>query len=363
MNQLDPIFNMHKIKYVDLSSMIQKNCIELKKTSAFDVFINIDSIYRKMVGENIEDYIKASKKNIQYGLVANIFNLVAHYRKFFTNNKHNNRIYLYTQFPYSSTLDNESIYPNFRTHYMDSFKVSGRYGHLGVNLSEVVPLVKTIFEFIDGVYLIESQSMEASLIPYIVSKVSNRTAIRLILTEDIYDYQYVNYNGFYVIDFGNKESRLFINKNNAIDWFKIKNHYDGKETCSSIYLPFLLSVTGDRRRGLERVKKYYKIGKSIKDINNALKDNIITEDSTNINLIVKSIEPDIRNSIIRNYSMIDIKYQYEFYKNRYERIVTSQLKDRFDFNSLRTIADEYFVNNPLLIYEMNQYHRSENVFI
>lgn len=361
MNQLDPIFNMHKIKYVELADILQKQCVELKRNSQFDIFINLDSVYRKMVGENIENYIKVSKKNIQYELVSNIFNLVAHYRKFFTSNRHTSRIYLYTQFPYTVTLDNESIDSTYRNAYMDSFKINGRYGHLGINLSEVIPLVKTIFEFIDGVYLIESQSMEASIIPYVISNTSNRVSIRIILTDDMYDYQYANYNGFYIIDFSHKDGKIFIDRNNVIDWFKIKNHYDGALTCSSIYLPFLLSVVGDKRRGIKKVKKYYKLGKSIKDINVALENNTITKDSTNINLIVKSIEPDIRNDIVKNYCMVDIPYQYEFSKNRYTRIVSSQLKDRFDFNSLRTIADEFFINNPLLIYEMNQYQET-NVF-
>ena len=60
-------------------------------------------------------------------------------------------------------------------------------------ITETIPFLHLITEYIDGVYFIESSQVENSLVPYIIEK-ENNNKINFIISGDIYDIQMVNHN-------------------------------------------------------------------------------------------------------------------------------------------------------------------------
>ena len=114
----DSLFNMYKIRYTDLNKLLVNNCKELKPSSTFSIFINLEMIVRKMTNKNILDYMNTSKVDKYKDVIAQVINLVAHYRRFFTSNKHRSYIYLYMGYPFINEYDN-NFYLSYRESYVN----------------------------------------------------------------------------------------------------------------------------------------------------------------------------------------------------------------------------------------------------
>lgn len=350
---LDPIFNLYKIKYQDLNNLLIGNCKELNSKSKIDVFINLEMIMRKFLTKPFLDYMATSRVDKHLAFISNIVNLAAHYRAFFTKNKHYNRIFLYIPYPFNIDFTNEYHIPKYRSSYKRKFYEDLNNGNLTLTLNNAIPLAKTILEYIDGVYLLYSNEIEPSVIPYIIYKEFNRSDIRLIITNDIYDFQYVNIEGFYPIR-KSKGYSAIITEDNLMSMSKMEQAYYNENIIGyNKHISCILSVIGNKKRDIPSIPNYA-MGNTLKALNKGVEEKIITPDTDNINLLAQVFPEQLISDIVRNYLCTDVKTQYESYKSYYKRLIESQLLDRFDNDSLREIADK-FIEYPLMVYEMNNY--------
>lgn len=354
----DSLFNMYKIRYVDMNKLLINNCKELKANSTFNVFINLEMIIRKMTNKNILDYMNTSRVDKYKDVIAQVINLVAHYRRFFTSNKHKSYIYLYMGYPFSNKFDN-FYYMDYRESYINRFAKATNATYLTQTLNNSLPIVKMMSEYLDGIYFLNSNVIEPSLIPYIIHDKFKRADINLVITNDIYDFQYAKIDTFYPIRIS-KGYHYIVTKENCIEKLKLEekiyNSNINKVTVNQ--LPFILSVIGDNKRD---IKKLPKIGLStiLKVIQEGIEENKINENTDNINLLCDLLPKNLIDKVITNYLVTDLSAQYENHKNEYYNYLAHDIIDRFDNASLMEISNKYFIDTPLMIEELNNYNNDK----
>jgi hypothetical protein len=222
---------------------------------------------------------------------------------------------------------------------------------------------KTIFEYIDNVYLISSGIVEASIIPMIINEDENKKSLNFIVTKDMYDYQYVN-KGYYILRPKSDRSYL-ISKGNLIDAMKQENNIVSDNTVDTEYLPFILSLLGDKKRNIDKIKGIG-LGRLLKLLRQSIDNNTLAPNVFNINLLSDILKPDIRNVLIKNYYCTDIDTQMKLLNYRDRHVILDQIKDRFDNDGLKKMNDTYFRENPISLMELtsgDKYQYKEKVDI
>lgn len=346
---MDPLFNMFKVKFAKLDELLTKHCTEITRDSRVNFFINLEPILKKLVGANIEDYLKVRTEEKTFEMISNIINLAAHYRLFFTKNKLHSKIYMYLNYPFKTMYKNRLMNPEYRKYYQHRYSKDARTIVLGNTIDNVIPFSKIILEYVDGVYLIQSESIESSLVPHIIAKESPSNTVNFVLSTDKYDYQYAN-KGFYVIRPKQDESYIVTDKN-LINILKTEEKIVNDIEVGAHFYPFILSLLGDKYRNIDKIKR---IGLSslLKTINKAIEEDIIGKDVSNINILSSIIKEEYRGLLLTNYYCTDIDTQFNLLNIKDLHSITSQLTDKFDNVALKNINDQYFRNHPLLLLEL-----------
>lgn len=360
---MDVIFNLFKVKYTKLDELIMRQCKEIGPDSKVNVFINLEPVLKKLVASNIDEYLKVKTEEKSFELISNIINLAAHYRLFFTKNKLYSKIYLYLNYPFKTNYKNRLINPDYRKNYQHKYTKDTKTLVLSNSLENVLPFVKIILEYIEGVYLIESDYIESALVPLIVTKEYPSNALNFIVTTDKYEYQYVN-KGFYIIR-PKQDVSYIVSRKNLIEMIKLEEKVLTDKTVNPDLYPFILSLLGDKYRNIEKIKRVG-LTSILKMINSAIENNIIGKDVTNINILSNIIKEEYRGMILSNYYCIDLDTQYNLlnYKDLYE--ITSQIVDKFDNIALKKINDQYFSNYPIYLLELTEARlikKKPNIFL
>ena len=347
--KMDPIFNLFKIKFTILDTLISENCKDITPKSKVNVFINLEDVIKKLANSNIEDYlrIKDNERNIEF--ISNVLNLASHYRLFFSKNRLYSKIFLYINYPFGVIYKNRLINLDFRTYYENKYSKNPNHFVLNDVLNNSLPLAKIITEYVEGVYLIFSDYIESSLTPYIITKDSNSNTVNFILTEDIYDYQYVNHN-FYLLQ-AKKEESILVTKDNVFNILKAKMDVNNDKSLDSRYIPFILALLGNKKRNIQKIKG---IGLStiIKMVNKALDEQIISKDAFNINILANMLKPEFRKQLLDNFYCTDIETQYSMLNIKDTYTITSQVIDKFDNVTLKKINNEHFQLHPIQLMEL-----------
>jgi len=327
---------------------MDKHCSHIGNTSKFNIFINLESVINKLSSSSIDQYLKV-KEDRSFELISNIINLAAHYRLFFTKNKVYSKVYIYTGNPSTKHYKNHIVLPEYRSYYQHKYSGDPNNFVLNSVLNESIPFTKIILEYVEGVYLIQGDGIESSLIPHIITKGSDEEYINFIVTTDKYDYQYACKN-FYIIR-PKRDDSYVISKENLITELKLESKIVNDKNINAQYYPFILSILGDKYRSIEKLKR---IGLStiIKMVNKAISINIIGKDVYNINILSNIIKEEYKQLLLNNYQCIDLDTQFQLLNIKDLYTITSQVIDKFDNVSLKRINDEYFINNPLSLMEL-----------
>lgn len=345
------IFNLFKIKYVKLDELILSHCKEINPKSRINFFINFESILKKLSASNVDEYLKVRNSEKIYEMIAEIINLIAHYRMYFTKNRLYSKIYMYMGYPFNITYLNQEINPDYRSDYKHKYTKDRKNFHLSNTIELAIDHVKTILEYIEGVYFITSDSIEPSIIPKIILEENKENAINFILTTDRYEYQYVN-KSLYILRPKQNDSYL-VSKENVIKIIKLEEKLINDIEVGSNFLPFILSLTGDKYRSIGKLKGVGVAG-LLKILDKGIKENIIGKDVTNINLLERIVKPDYVPLLRMNYLCTDIDSQFMRLNVRNKHSIMSQIVDKFDNVSLKKINDQYFRMYPIHLLELTE---------
>ena len=350
-----------------MNSLFEK--LDLQKVKSVSLYINLESVLGNLLRENFEDLLKTNTKqelmDSSKSLIANIINLAAHYRAYFTRSKvFSNIVFFYNDFD-ASKLYNNSIYvKNYRSNYFKNY----HNDNLDLVIDMIISSIKIasgIIDFLDCIYIVSSDTIESSAIPYYIHKDSKLKAdLNLILSKDKYDFQYVNHD--FMILYPDKEESLILHKKNIIPYLRFKNNYDDKYKVeiNPKLLPFIHSVLGDKKRSLPKVTGigFKKLYKAIEKL--YLNEYIFDEDPNTLSIehlaeLIKTnnglYDLDIRDIITHNYFCIDLDRQINIASKPSYDLIMDRVINRFDNNGLKRLNDHTFSDYPLYLIELNNY--------
>ena len=346
---VDPIFNMFKTKFtvMDKLKLLDVNADRV------DVYINLESIFKVLMTPRINNYLIATCENnniFKINLMSNIVNLAQHYRLYFAKYGKDSRVFLFWNFPKGQYKNNVYIqgYREYYNHKM--FKYDG-CEYITRSLSECHEFMKKLFNYINQVYLINGDTIDSSVVPYIIedniySTLDNTNIQKIIISNSKYDFQFVCH-GFTILE-TNRDNSCIVTKDNVIDVIKTKMNIKNESTIPIGLLPFALSLLGDRYRNIPKLSG---IGLSsiIKMVNKALDNVLITENTQDIEMLSKIISEKYRDKFIKNYLCTDVARQYLEVTPLEIQLIERQIVDKFDDNALQVINEKYFKTNPLMI--------------
>lgn len=346
---MDLFFNLFKIRYNILEKLIPGCCTTISKDSEVNVYINLEPIVKKMISSGIENELKVKNDERVIQLISCIFNIAAHYRLFFAKHKLHSNVYIYYGYPYNANYINKEINPEYRNTTSDLMLKNPKTRSLRTVINDTIPLLKTILEYIDGVYFIESNNIEPSVIPYMFYK-DNEKKFHFLVTTDRYEYQYAMLDNFYILR-PKVENSYILYKGNVIDQMKYEDKIVSDITTKPEMVSFILSILGNEYRDIPKIKRMG-LSSILKLIDKGVDRGLISNSTNNIFILSRVIKDEYLEQVMNNYMCTDIVTQYSKIKSKDLYEIHSQIIDKFDNKQLKKLNDVYFNKFPLYIMEI-----------
>lgn len=366
---IDPIFNSYKVKYILMDKLFKKIKFnderDKMKIETVNIFINLESVMMKLHREYIEESLHSLSKNeykeAYITLISNIINLSAHYRKYFTKYKiKTNIFYFYNEFNNRNKYYNIPIIDNYRKYYYDKMTGS-KYNLINELFREGIKFSNTIIDYIQKVYFLSSDSVESSCIPlYIVKENIFPSNMNIIVSNDMYDMQYVNHN--FLLIYPYKEESVILGKHNLFEFLKRKYDYENTDELSPLLINFFISVMGDKKRNLEKIKGmgFKKIYKGLVKLYKKGFIDIYVPSTLKIHQLLPLIkttngifDTEYQELIAANYQCIDIERQLKIAHKTSLDVILDNIIDKIDSRSLKELNDKIFDGHPLELEELN----------
>ena len=354
---MDLYFNMFKIKYSKLDELLED--FTFNKGEEIYIYISLESILKKLTSTitDKENIMLSSKRNII--LTSCVFNLISHYRYYFHKKSVCSKIFVYG--PESIDVDylNREYNKDYRTKLM--LMNTEETSSIGKTYNDSIKMIKTILNYIEGVNFITSGILEPSIIPLVISKYF-KTEINknFLITDDRYDYQYIK--NYFIILKPKMDRSTLIDSLNVMDILKSKTKCKNIPNPDINFLPFIISVLGDKYRNIDKIKGMG-ISRIYNEINKGLNSNIITNDIENINSLLCLVNENFHNDFLINYMTTSIFEQYKKISDVEEKYILNQIIDKYDGGYMKVINETYFIEHPLNIIEINTGIKKRNLKI
>lgn len=341
---MDIIFNMHKVRFAILDELIRQNNITFKNNKV-NFFINLEPILYRLTNKRIDEYLRLNNESKVFQIISNIFNLVAHYRLYFASRRIDSKIYVYIQYPFNSKMNNAKYNKEYRRMYTFRYVDNINNYIICENMNTALPLCRILLEYINGCYLITSGSIENSIIPSMLN-INDRT--NMILSKDIYDMQYIK-DDYKILYPKQDESFILTDNNFAKSFERIYSVGLGELTIKQ--LSFIISIMGNDKRNIYGIKGMG-MKRAISMLQSAIKNNIITPNTDNVNILLRSVKNEYRDIIETNIHCTDIGLQYDDLSVKDFYNIKEQLVDKFDNDALKDLQYRYFQDYPLMLDEI-----------
>lgn len=375
MDIIDPIFNLHKIKF----DILDKWNLVDKKTERVVVYINLDNVFKLILTPRTNNFIQAAASVHGYddymnlftrSMVSNIINLGQHYRLWFAKQSIDSRIILYWNYPVPETYRNSKYIPVYRSDYTDKHSTSMETSHILNAMKDAVDFCKKCIQYVNEVYLVSSGEIESSLVPYILNeniyKNDGINTKSFIVSNSSYEYPYVNY-GFRLISPSiKKKTPYYVTKDNVIEILKEKSRVSSTLSTDTLFLEFINAILGDHDRNIPTITGVG-IVTVIKMIETAISKGLITDTTKDIDMLKSIIKSDYRDTLEYNYHCTNFEYQYKDLEPLDIHRITSQLVDNYDERTLNEMNEKYFKLCPIdiirpkseqVLYDRNPYEHS-----
>ena len=346
--------------------------LKLEGIKSVTLYINLESILNPLHQKSYEEYLTsatADSANEEYkSVIANIINIAAHYRQYFTRERvFSNIVFFYNDFDADGKYNNSVHIKKYRLNYHDMYN-DDRYTRVNEIIRGAIEYCHKIVDFIDAVYILHSKRLDSSLIPYVCTDHKLlKSDLKIILTKDVYDWQYVNEGFLVMVPKGDDSVILYqkifmkylLYKYDMLDKYKLE--------ISPLLYPFILSVMGNKKRNLPKVKGigFKKLYRELEKL--YIKDYLSDEhpESYNIEYLNDLIRTNngfynnqIKELITDNFYAIDIEKQISISNWDNADEILSGLINRYDNNGLKRLNDKTFSDNPINLVELNNYYPS-----
>lgn len=367
MTNIDAIFNLRKVKFSKLDVLFSD--LEIKEmVQKVNIFINLESLFRKIHNKYVEEQLislqKKELKEFHMNLISNVLNLAAHYRLYFNKNKIGTNIVFYIQeMDKYVNLNNVQYCKNYRKSFIRKYTDHPELVTVNNVIRSTLNALDTIVTYVEDVYLVSSDRVESSVIPLalIDGKVLDGN-LNLMVTTDPYDMQYVNKN--FVIIYPAGEESMIVTKKNLFDVFRINEILTVEGSLPTYLLTFILSVIGDKNRGIDKVKgtSFNKVFKTLLKVYDKL--GITEDDYIGFEELVSAIKDDPNNHngnkkrVVDNYYATDLSSQVRMISKVQMNHLTDCLTNTYESGALTGINDKYFSTAPINVRELTQYKKS-----
>lgn len=345
---MDALFNLYKIRFTKLDELLCNNN-DMTEESTVNIYFNLESIWKLMINHNNEKYLKNKGSIRIIETTANIVNLAAHYRLWCKKHNLRSRVILYTpsfkRIRYSNSVFNNK----YRGNTLFKYNENSNYLICQDTIRESIEMAKTILQYVEGIYLIEGYDIEPSIIPLICKHEFGENDTNFIITTDDYDFQYSNYD-FYVFR-PKKDESFLIRKGELINKMKESAGIKNKLNVSDDLFSFILAILGNGTRNIEKIKGTG-VSTILTLIHKAMSEKLITDSTRNIELLIKSLKPDVRGDVLNNFYCTDISFQYSILQTTSRLAIEHQIKDKFDIESLEKLNNNYFMEAPIQLFEL-----------
>lgn len=347
---MDSHFNGYKARYELLNKYMIPICSS-QIVHNMNIFINLDDLYHVMHNPLINTEFQVCGKDAPKQLIANVFNLIAHYRYWAVKNHYNCKVYCI----YTSTI--RSFKNNvYISQYRNKFKKINAIENAGCyfvnNAIELAnPMIGIISKYIPDVYIIDSKYLEPSMIPIFIQDEVNQADWNLLISRDSYDLQYSYRNKWSMISPKGEYSRV-VNQTGIWDYVNYKEKiYTDDVVLNYPFDLYILAraIVGDSYRSIPRLKR---IGwKTLfKYLDQIMEENPSASTTTlKIKLIekVKGKSGLTNTDINNNLSVINVDLQKEAMMEIDKTLITSQLIDVPDYENLQELNRTQFLKYPL----------------
>lgn len=349
-------FTMVKIRYQDYNNSLAENRVSIP-TNKVNVFINIETALNYMsTVRDLENKLLVNRKYPDE-LKVDIINIAAHYKEFFTSNELDTKVFLYMT-DLTSDMENgfieSEIFEDFRSYYLLKYRSNPKFISLGDKLvSEIIPDVKMLCEYIPNVYFISAKNIDSGLIPYMIGKsMPDRT--NFVVSGDMSDSQYYFEPSFISHYYKRSVQRGRVLCATIEGYLKeitrsekISPDIVNLFSSRGIY-ELLLAIKGDKYRSIPPIKGL-SMATIIKCILAGIKENKITKEMENPMLLSSIFPKEIQGQLYANLMATDIRIRTEKLLDGKKKEILSQMVDQSDLNTLTKINQTRFERNPLTL--------------
>jgi hypothetical protein len=356
MDYIDPIFNMHKIKFETLDKW---NLLDKSITRAI-VYINLENVFRILMIPRTNNFLQAAASVDEHGdymkkfslsLVSNIINLAQHYRLWLTKHNIDSRIVLYWNYPIPEDYKNQLYIPTYRTTHNERYQRNMEISSILECLEEAQSFLETCIQYVNEVYLINPLGVESSVIPLLLDREVYNDGVKtlkLLVTTNQYEYSYVNYGFTIIAPSIRKKIPILITDKNVIEVLKNKCGVSSVLSAPTGFIEFINAVMGDSDRNIPKLTGVG-IATILKMINDAIAKGIISENTKDAEMLQSVIQENYREVFLRNYHCTNLEYQLKDIEPVELHKIKSCLVDKYDDTTLHEMNEKYFKQFPIEI--------------
>lgn len=376
MDIIDPIFNLHKIKF----DILDKWNIVDKSISRANVYVNLDNIFKMLITPRLNNFIQASAsidsdtdkymKLVSRNIVSNVINIGQHYRLYLAKKNIESRIILYWDNPFTipDSYINSKYIPTYRGDYLDKYHPNMENAHVVSIIQDAMEFCEKCIPYVNEVYLIKSGTIEGSLIPYLLdkevySKDGSKTK-NFIVSTSTYELSYTDYGFTILVPSIRKKDPYFVNSANVIEVLKKRSKVSTTLSVKSNFVEFIISMLGDHDRNIPSITGVG-VATILKIISQAIGKGLVSEDTKDINMLSDILKSDYKDIFYRNYHCINLVHQFNDLEVLDIHKIVSQLVDNYDESTLKEMNEKYFKLSPIeiirpkseqILYDYNPYN-------
>lgn len=339
---IDSIFNKFKIKFTVLDNLIHIDKDTDRVIFYIDLEMIINSIYQPNASNEIVNY--EDEQFVRANIVSNIINIAQHYRLYISKLGFDSRCILYWSYPINLNNDyiNSKYIENYRKFYNDSLVCISSSYIINI-INEVYSQMSTIVDYIYHVYLVNHNTIESSMIPFIIDKEvykqDNLKDLNILISNYQYNLQYIS-NGFNILN-PKKDKSYIINKDNYHETLKNKFNIKKSIGVPDKFIPFMISLLGDTFRNIPKIKGFTP-SSIIKLINKSIDEYLITENTISIDMLKQLLNEKYHDSFYKNYHVTNLELQYNDLTPSDIYSITKQIVDKFDEQAIDILNQRYF---------------------
>lgn len=337
-------------------SVLRQLLADLKDEKEINLFINFESILRNLCKiKNLGLLVNFYLQKVVIELESSVLNLVAHYRGFFKKHGIKCNIYFYYT---DLSCENSQLMKNeikfYRNYYYNKYKQNPEFKNIFRLLQIIVPDLKLITQFIDGVYFITTKEIDSSLVPKLLSS----DIQSIVLTEDIFDtiYLFDNIKVLYIKRDFNKNSQSVVFSSPAEIADKILNYDNPFELIvfnSELYFKLLLTFNGSQVRNLQSLSSD---GCSIinfaENLRNKIKEGVLLENFKSLSSVLSFLPKKVQSELSQSFKGFDLNVHLSQVNELIKEELKEQIVDHFDFDSIMSLNNQRFLEFPVNLIDL-----------